>query len=209
MSDQNRVSPYNINTILSRIVMKIYQNIKKQLLFDSIASSQNSHHKNCQADSKENYKWDLGSENVNQILNLLLVSAAFVMAVMTGPSLEAVLTVLIGVVVLVQEHWAHILVQVRQLAQNWSQGSFEQIRESVCWRHILGATVRWRFRGALVSCVVFVIGHNHTELSAPNYVRAWAGLQLRLTTLTSPEIRVKKVLSVEKPSSKNLYDAPR
>ena len=53
--------------------MKIYQNIKKQLLFDPIASSQNSHHKNCQADSKENYKWDLGSENVNQILNLLLV----------------------------------------------------------------------------------------------------------------------------------------
>ena len=56
MSDQKRVSPYDINTILSRIVMKIYQNIKKQLLFDPIASSQNSHHKNCQADSKENYK---------------------------------------------------------------------------------------------------------------------------------------------------------
>ena len=56
MSDQNRVSPYNINTILSRIVMKIYQNIKKQLLFDPIASSQNSHHKNGQADSKVNYK---------------------------------------------------------------------------------------------------------------------------------------------------------
>ena len=29
MSDQNRVSPYNINTILSRKVMRIYQNIKK------------------------------------------------------------------------------------------------------------------------------------------------------------------------------------
>ena len=56
MSDQNRVSPYNINTMLSRIVMKIYQNIKKELLFDPIASSQNSHNKNCQADSKENYK---------------------------------------------------------------------------------------------------------------------------------------------------------
>ena len=56
MSDQNRVSPYNINTMLSRIVMKIHQNIKKELLFDPIASSQNSHHKNCQADSKENYK---------------------------------------------------------------------------------------------------------------------------------------------------------
>ena len=56
MSDQNRVSPYNINTMLSRIVMKIHQNIKKELLFDPIASSQNSHYKNCQADSKENYK---------------------------------------------------------------------------------------------------------------------------------------------------------
>ena len=158
----------------------------------------------------------IATASVNKVISSLswlyfpsAKSAAFVMAVMTGPSLEAVLTVLIGVVVPVQEHWAHILVQVRQLAQNWSQGSFEQIREIVCWRHILGVTVRWRFRGALVSCVVFVIGHNHTELSAPNYVRAWAGLQLRLTTLTSPAIRVKKVFSVEKPSSKNLYDAPR
>ena len=158
----------------------------------------------------------IATASVNKVISSLswlylpsAKSAAFVMAVMTGPSLEAVLTVLIGVIVPVQEHRAHILVQVRQLAQNWSQGSFEQIRESVCWRHILGVTVRWRFRGALVSCVGFVIGHNHTELSAPNYVRAWAGLQLRLTTLNSPAIRVRKVFSVEKPSSKNLYDAPR
>ena len=78
MSDQNRVSPYNINTILSRKVMRIYQNIKKQLLVDPIPSSPNSHHKNCMAESKENYKWDLESENINQKLgkwrsNLLLV----------------------------------------------------------------------------------------------------------------------------------------
>ena len=55
MSDQRRVSPYNINTILSRKVTRICQNIKKQLLVDPIASSPNSHHKNCMADSKENY----------------------------------------------------------------------------------------------------------------------------------------------------------
>ena len=55
MSDQNRVSPYNINTILSRKVMRIYQNIKKQLLVDPIPSSPNSYHKNYMADSKKNY----------------------------------------------------------------------------------------------------------------------------------------------------------
>ena len=55
MSDQNRVSPYNINTILTRKVMRIYQNIKWQFLTDLIPSSPNSHHKNCVPDSKENY----------------------------------------------------------------------------------------------------------------------------------------------------------
>ena len=55
MSDQNRVSPYNINTILSRKVMRIYSNIKKQLLVDPIPSSPDSHHKIYMADSKENY----------------------------------------------------------------------------------------------------------------------------------------------------------
>ena len=55
MSDQNRVSPYNINTIFTRKVMGIYQNIKKLFLTDLIPSSPNSHHKNCVPDSKENY----------------------------------------------------------------------------------------------------------------------------------------------------------
>ena len=55
MSDQNRVSPYNINTILTRKVMRIYQNIKWRFLTDLIPSSPSSHHKNCVPDSKENY----------------------------------------------------------------------------------------------------------------------------------------------------------
>ena len=55
MSDQNRVSPYNITKMLSRKVMQIYQNINEQLLVDPIPSSPNSHHKNCMADSKETY----------------------------------------------------------------------------------------------------------------------------------------------------------
>ena len=55
MSDQNRVSPYNITTVLSRKVMQVYQNINKQLLVDPMPSFPNSHHKNCMADSKENY----------------------------------------------------------------------------------------------------------------------------------------------------------
>ena len=60
MNGQDRVSPYNVNTIWSRKVMKT-------------SSSPNSHHKNCLADSKENFWRDLRSENVDQILNLLLV----------------------------------------------------------------------------------------------------------------------------------------
>ena len=73
---------------------------------------------------------------------------------------------------LVQEHCAHILVQGRELAQNWSQGSFEHVRENVCWRHILGATVRQHSR-SLVSCVVFVIGHNHNEYGHPTTLGPW------------------------------------
>ena len=32
------------------------------LFFDPISNSLNQHHKNCMADSKENYQWDLGGE---------------------------------------------------------------------------------------------------------------------------------------------------
>ena len=55
MSDQDRVSPYNINTILSKKVMRIYQNIKKPSLVDPITSSSNLHHENCVVDSRENH----------------------------------------------------------------------------------------------------------------------------------------------------------
>ena len=51
MSDQDIISPYNINTISIRLVRRI----KKNLL-----NSLNEHYKNCMVDSKENYKFDLG-----------------------------------------------------------------------------------------------------------------------------------------------------
>ena len=55
MSVQDRVSPHNINTILSKKVMRIYQNIKKLSLVDPITSSPNLHHENCVVDSRENH----------------------------------------------------------------------------------------------------------------------------------------------------------
>ena len=39
------------------------------LLVDPIPNSLNYHHKNCMADSEENYQWDLGSERV-MIVNI-------------------------------------------------------------------------------------------------------------------------------------------
>ena len=37
------------------------------LLVDLIPNSLNEHHKNCMADSKENYQLNLGSERVNPL----------------------------------------------------------------------------------------------------------------------------------------------
>ena len=54
-SDQDRISPYNINTISSRQVMRIEKNINYGIIVDPIPNSLNQHHKNCMADSKENY----------------------------------------------------------------------------------------------------------------------------------------------------------
>ena len=55
MSDQEIISPYNVNAILGRQVMRI--KIKKigGLWVDPVPNSPNQHHKNCTADSKENY----------------------------------------------------------------------------------------------------------------------------------------------------------
>ena len=52
MSDQDRISSYKINLSL-RQVMRIKKNIL--VLIDPIPNLQYQHHKNCIADSKENY----------------------------------------------------------------------------------------------------------------------------------------------------------
>ena len=52
MSDQDRIAPYKINLSL-RQVMRIKKNIL--VLIDPIPNLQYQHHKNCIADSKENY----------------------------------------------------------------------------------------------------------------------------------------------------------
>ena len=48
MSDQDRISPHNVNTISTRQVMRI----------EKILNSLNEHFKNCMVGSKENYKFD-------------------------------------------------------------------------------------------------------------------------------------------------------
>ena len=50
MSDQDRISPQNVNTISTRQVMRI----------EKILNSLNGHFKNCMVCSKENYKFDQG-----------------------------------------------------------------------------------------------------------------------------------------------------
>ena len=55
------------------LTMSIQYEAEKWWGYMKTSSSPNSHHKNCLADSKENFWRDLTSENVDQILNLLLV----------------------------------------------------------------------------------------------------------------------------------------
>ena len=54
MSDQDRISPYNINTISSRRVMGIKKISTGGSLVDPILNSPKSYWNNCNADSKEN-----------------------------------------------------------------------------------------------------------------------------------------------------------
>ena len=61
MCDQGRISPYIINTISGRQVMRIKKNINYGLLVDPIPNSQNQLYKSNMADSDENYYWYLGS----------------------------------------------------------------------------------------------------------------------------------------------------
>ena len=61
MGDQDRISPYQINTISNRQVTRIKKNILfgEYVLVDSLPKSQNLHHKNCMADWNENQETDL------------------------------------------------------------------------------------------------------------------------------------------------------
>ena len=52
-SDQDRISPYSINTMSRRQVLRIKISVR-QLKVNSIPNSPNQHHENCMADSKEN-----------------------------------------------------------------------------------------------------------------------------------------------------------
>ena len=65
MSDQERISPYNINTISTRQVMRIKKNINLGVLINTILNSLNWRYKNGIVDSKENYKFDLGVKGLN------------------------------------------------------------------------------------------------------------------------------------------------
>ena len=60
MSDQERISPYNINTTSRRYKMRIKEIINKWLIDDPIPNSLNLHQKYCIADNMENYYRDLG-----------------------------------------------------------------------------------------------------------------------------------------------------
>ena len=53
MSDQDRISPYNINTISRRQVMRKTNISIKGLLVDPISNSLNQLYKNCMADNEE------------------------------------------------------------------------------------------------------------------------------------------------------------
>ena len=55
MSDQDRISPYNTNTVSSRQVMRINKISSGGLSVNPMASSPNSNYTNCIADNTENW----------------------------------------------------------------------------------------------------------------------------------------------------------
>ena len=60
------ISPHNINIIWSRQVLRIQENITfRGLLIDPIPNSPNSHNKDCMAEIRGNYQWDLESKGVS------------------------------------------------------------------------------------------------------------------------------------------------
>ena len=66
MSDQHRLSPYNINTITCRKVMRIKKMSIRGLFVDPIPNSPSKHRKNYMADIKENYLCDLEVEGLRE-----------------------------------------------------------------------------------------------------------------------------------------------
>ena len=61
MSDQDRISPYNIKTKSRGQVMRKKKNMNKGIIRWSNMKLSELNRKNCKADIKENYWWDLGS----------------------------------------------------------------------------------------------------------------------------------------------------
>ena len=55
VSDQERISPYEIKTVESRQEMRMKKLSINGLFVDPIPNSPNLHHRNCVADSKENH----------------------------------------------------------------------------------------------------------------------------------------------------------
>ena len=55
MSNQDRISPYGINTMSSRLVRRIRETSVRGLLVDLRLNSLNQHYEKGMADSEENY----------------------------------------------------------------------------------------------------------------------------------------------------------
>ena len=73
MNDQDRISPYNIHTISTRYEMRIKKNILLRInSWPNTKLSELTLYKNCEVDSKENYKFDLGVKGLKQKMTNML-----------------------------------------------------------------------------------------------------------------------------------------
>ena len=70
MSDQNRISPNNVNTGNWCEYGKISI---RGLLVDPIPNSLKQHHKKFMVESKEDYQWDLWSERITDCVSLFIL----------------------------------------------------------------------------------------------------------------------------------------
>ena len=75
MNDQDRTSPYNINTISCRQVMRINKNINQGIIsWSKTKFSKLTLQELYSRQFKENYYWDLGSNRVNQSMHFTIFS---------------------------------------------------------------------------------------------------------------------------------------